>query len=343
MPRPAIVQFRPVARGFSLLELIISVALVLVLMLAITKIFSITSATIGASQGIAAATRDARAAQAVFAKDIGAMASDSPFVWIRYQAPRAAFRNAEDARSDTDYNSTTLTAAGQQSSTQRDQIRTIDLDNNDSNSDGNLEGDPGIVGEIIGALQINARNHRLDQFSFCARDRFTRQTGNSNPANAELVSGMTSPEAWITYNHLITPRADGTFLLTRPDGTPSALKTEPGQGNAQNNPTNAYSSQWILGRTSMLMVLPTNAPSATPGGTANATGTNEYITNAAGVAQEFYKRKIDWTNAAQIRPFDSDTTSAVVTGPVASIRDSRYDLIGIDIENANDLITRHLV
>ena len=292
--RPA----QPHRSGFTLLELVISIALVLVLMLAITKIFSITSTTIGASQGISAATRDARAAQTVFQHDIESMASDSPFIWINVEGQRSGtggmfpgFRNADDAKSDHDGDPLT-----------------IDLDDN------GRDGDTGVNGERIGSFEVSNRNHRLDQFSFCARDRFTRQTGNSTPNT--LISGLTSSEAWIFYGPLALPTNNSSFFI---NGS-TTVKTEPGVGTAETNPNNFYASQWILGRFAPLMI------SAPTGGISEGT---------PAIPQEYYSH----TTAGSMTPFASGTVSVnTPAAATATLLSGRYDLVDVSIAGAKDIV-----
>src|SRR5437762_13720216 len=83
-------RFAP--RGFTLIELMISIALVLVLMIGINKVFKLTTDTVGAGQTLSAAVRDSRAAQAVYSADFGTMAQDAPFLLIR-SSVTPAFRN----------------------------------------------------------------------------------------------------------------------------------------------------------------------------------------------------------------------------------------------------------
>ena len=285
-------------RGFTLLELIISVALVLVLMLAITRIFSITSSAIGASQGLAAATRDARAAQAVFARDIGAMANDSPFVWIRSDTPVNVFRNTDDKKSDLDASAAT-----------------VDLNGNGIETD---------TGEAIGNFDVSIRSHRLDRFSFCARDRFRRQTGNS--AGNVLVSSLSSAEAWVYYGPLCLPRDDGAFYLA---GS-ATLKTNPGDGTSLTNPNNYFPNQWILGRFAPVMILPANAPASD-------------VVLENGVTQEIYPHSVtSFTDGTNMTPFSSATASAHATLS-STIRDARYDLVGVDISAARNIINYFFV
>ena len=321
-------------QGFTLIEMIISVALVLVLMLAITKIFSITGAAVGAAQGLGAATRDARAAQTVFAHDIASIASDSPFIYIRYNGLQPAFRNKIDEESDTLYSGAFNATTGMASSNQNPNILSLDLNDN------GVFGESTVPGEAIGMYTANFRNHRQDRFSFCARDRFYRETGNT--ANNTLVDDLSSPEAWITYEHLDLPYSNGQFYLT--GNKSSGNLTHAGIGTAQTNPQNFYASQWVLGRVAELMVLPTGAPSSN--------SANEYIKDTAGVNQEYYRRGgvsgASWiyTQGMQSYPMTplSDASSASVkdsAGNTIEQEDTRYDLVGIDIANARDVITHY--
>ena len=86
---------RPCAGAFTLVEMLVTVALMLVLMLAVTQIFSIAGRTMSGGQAIGAAVRDAQAAQAVMARDFAAAASDGPCFIIR-SSRVAAFRNNND-------------------------------------------------------------------------------------------------------------------------------------------------------------------------------------------------------------------------------------------------------
>jgi prepilin-type N-terminal cleavage/methylation domain-containing protein len=159
-------------RGFTLLEMLVTIALVVVLMLAVTQIFSIASQTISGGQALGSAVRDAQSAQPVFARDFASVAPDAACVNI-YMGRLGAFRNREDMESNRGDPNT----------------MTIDLD-----GDGTLE-------TTISPLAINLRNHRNDAIMFFARDRFPRQTGN----NGKLIADMTSNEAAIFYHLLQLP------------------------------------------------------------------------------------------------------------------------------------------
>src|SRR5262245_17747256 len=88
--------------GFTLVELMVAIALVVILMLGVTKVFTTTQAVVSQNQSISNSTRDARAAQSVMANDFAHWASDSPFIFI-HNGTQPAFRNQPDLAGDRDY------------------------------------------------------------------------------------------------------------------------------------------------------------------------------------------------------------------------------------------------
>ncbi len=205
--------------AFTLAEMLVTCALVAVLMLAVTQIFSIATKTIGGGQALGAAVRDGQGAQPVFARDFSAVApaSISPVFYITSQRI-AAWRSAKDAVADLDGNALTF----------------------DYNANGV---DTDTPDDVIPQGVYNFRNHRADTLGFFAIDRYARQTGNTN-----LVDADASREAWVWYGHLNLANNVGVA-----DNT-----TIPGTGNGVTNPNNYYASQWALGRVAILMKNPAN-------------------------------------------------------------------------------------
>jgi prepilin-type N-terminal cleavage/methylation domain-containing protein len=205
--------------GFTLLEVMISLALVVILVLGINEVFSLSSQTVGVGQTLSGIQRDNRAAQFVFYSDLrSAVLKDPPCFIIRSER-LSAFRNRPDRDADHD-----------------NKALTIDL-----NKDG-IEGNA--PGEVIPPAIYNSRSHRLDRLGFFARDLFHRQTGN----DATLVSNMSGSEAWIVYGHLKQP--DNT------DPNAGAYNSNfklPGELDPIRNPNNYFATQWILGRTVMVL------------------------------------------------------------------------------------------
>lgn len=179
-------------RGFTMVEMLVTCALMVVLMLACTQIFSIASKTIGGGQAMGAATRDAQAAQAVFARDFASTAppTASPVFYI-HSDRRYAFRNVTDQLTDGS-------------------VGSYDFGNGDN---------------AIPPAIYNFRNHRIDTLGFFAIDRFTRQTGDT-----ALVDPGSSREAWIWYGHLSLANDDATPTYYGP-GDSDASATNKNQNN----------------------------------------------------------------------------------------------------------------
>src|SRR5687768_10330987 len=142
-------SFTPRARrvGFTLLELLISIALVLVLILGVNTVFSMTTQTVGAGNALGSAYRMNQNVHGVIYHDFKSMlvGQEAPCFVITMQR-RSAFRNAADREGDKD-----------------GQVNTIDL-----NGDGD-EADPG---ETVANFILSHRNHRIDKLAFFARGKF---------------------------------------------------------------------------------------------------------------------------------------------------------------------------
>ncbi len=220
--------------AFTLIELMISIALVALLILGVNQVFLYTGAAVGTGQAISDAVRDSRAAQAVFAQDFAGIApngtgpADAAFLAI-YSAAQPAFLNAAD----------------QSASRLGDPLK-IDLNGNGT------EGESTVPGEVISPATYNSRNHRLDTFGFFSRGTFARQTGN----DGTFVDNMTSSEAFVSYGHLQLP--DNQPTLSAAD-----YYDPGGQYNGSQegitpaaNPNDYYASQFVLGRVAMLLRVP---------------------------------------------------------------------------------------
>ena len=83
--------------GFTLVELMISIALVVVLMLGITKVFSLTSQTAGATNQMSSSMRNARAAQAEMTQDF---ASASRWIAVHDHSIRSRSQRFGTRRTD---------------------------------------------------------------------------------------------------------------------------------------------------------------------------------------------------------------------------------------------------
>lgn len=299
--------------AFTLIELMIAIALMLLLMVGVNLIFRTSGQAVGTGQAISQAMRSAQAAQRVMQQDFNAMAlRDSPCILL-FSRPQPAFRNRADELADRDGD-----------------MLTIDIDGD------NQEGEPGVPGEIISPATYNFRNHRTDIFSFFARGMFRRQTGN----DGTYVADMASNEAWIWYGHLNL--YNGTGNLTAAGSYP-----EPGSGTSATNPNNYYSTQWILGRACMLLLEKTSDTLGT--GTLNTGG--GAILDSAGVRQGFVDRNwtfsevLNMTNSQRLAPLEYNTGTGSYTTDggyafPASSESCRFDVFGVTIDGFRTRLRR---
>jgi prepilin-type N-terminal cleavage/methylation domain-containing protein len=216
------------AHGFTLVEVMISIAIALLLILGISQIFALAQRTTGTGTTVLTAVESNRGIQEVLLNDFRAIDNgvDSPGMVIA-SYPQAVFRTPIDQQQDRDGNPRTL--------------------NNPSANTGNIA--PPEV-----PTTIDDRIHRTDVMGFFARGTFSRQTGNRKGAVC-LTSPTTSGEAFIWIGHLALP--DNNALKSWKYLTPATPGTGgyfgPGTRTAAINPNNFYASQWALGREVMLL------------------------------------------------------------------------------------------
>lgn len=309
------------ASAFTLIELMIAIALVLLLMIGINLVFQMTSRAVGAGQALSESVRNNQAIQSVMYRDFtNAAMDDGPFI-VLYSRNQPAFRNRADQQTDRDYDPTAPAL------NQYQKMLTIDLD--EDTQEGEQAGNgtpPAPAGEIISPFTYNNRNHRVDILVFFARDRFSRQTGN----DGTYVADQSSLEAMIWYGHLAQFR--GGSLIHN-----DALYTAPGQlpvGSLSSsvptayNPNNLYATQWILGRQAILL------QDEDSGG----------IKDANGVPQNYIDRP-DWDGASSppnLNPLAFGALSTTITPNSGSftIQNSRYDLAATTFDDYRKRLTK---
>ena len=211
-------------RAFTLVELMLSVALVLLLVIGVSQVFRISAEATGAGQALSRITRDHRAAQATLADDFRRFASDGPFLVISCRQA-FAFQSREDRARDN-------RAASPGSS------KEMYPERQDLNGDG-VPGDPNVPGEVIEAAQTNSRSHRVDLLLFFARGPIARQTGDDGSYGSPTMSN----EAMVWYGHARLPDGAGGFR------NPGFINWKL---DADRHP-NSYAEAWILGRTALLL------------------------------------------------------------------------------------------
>src|SRR3712207_3853712 len=95
-------------RGFTLVEVMISVALVLILILGINRAFKMVTDTVGAGQALSGVVRDNRAIQPVIYGDLRSAVMQNPPAFIISSSRVSGFRNRTDEQSDRDGNPLTI-------------------------------------------------------------------------------------------------------------------------------------------------------------------------------------------------------------------------------------------
>jgi hypothetical protein len=275
--------------AFTLVELMISIALVLLLVLGINAIFRTTADTISGGQAAITNARALRNAYDVMNADFtGFMSAGSQPVLLIYNQNLPAFRDKADEGSDLDY----PTAAGTVTAFEN----MLHEFNGTSNAPqpnwpprfGNTGGQNGM------SLLANNRNHRIDILSFCSTGRFRRQTGiqstrlQSPPPNGVAYqSSYSSDTAYVWYGHgrqpassvntaddWLNPSAQNNANSFMPPGAipvTGSVRAPVVAGNPQTsatNPNNFYARQWTLVRMAHLLAKtqPPTAPASPPAG-----------------------------------------------------------------------------
>jgi prepilin-type N-terminal cleavage/methylation domain-containing protein len=268
--------------GFTLSELVVALALVSLLLIGISNVFSLTSNTISTGTALGDVLRSQRAIGNQLSLDflgysasgnivqsddnsgiipIGAAGSGNnnrqPAIVIsNYRV--AAFRDENDQKRDLNYTDPTgrpATTTSEIFVADSSEIRTIDLNN---------DGDETDPGETIPIFQVGTRNFRVDSISFFVKGTLTRQTGDIRTASPSFVSPLTSNEAWIYYG---APRVfvgsdpgtnganlDYTNYYSAP-GIPWTRATTATISNpaSQRNQNQRYASQFKLARCAWLL------------------------------------------------------------------------------------------
>src|SRR5688500_5578454 len=107
-PRP-----RPCRPGFTLVELMISVAIVLVLMLGINYVFSTSAKTISTGMAVTGVTREIRGARKVLENDFrNAVAAEEMPAIIIHNEIVYAWKDRQDKLTDADGDPTTFDVDG---------------------------------------------------------------------------------------------------------------------------------------------------------------------------------------------------------------------------------------
>jgi len=224
--------------AFTLVELMISIAMVLMIIIGVYAVFDAATKTTGAGIATEELTRGQRSLERVFTRDFRAAvpADEMPCIQI-YSQQVFAFRDANDLTASPGGNPQIADLGG--------------------------TGSPIMLPPAL----YNQRNHRIDRVMFFVRDvalPFRSQTGNQVTAGASGIQPMVTPErsreAWVWYGHLNLPdKADNpkAGLRNPPQGMAMATKNvgdyfEPGEAVPE-NVNNYFANDWCFGRMAILL------------------------------------------------------------------------------------------
>jgi len=237
-------------RGFTLIEVMISVALVLMLTYGIAQVFKMSSDTVSATQTISGQVRDYRAAVTTMLEDFRNCASDSPLFLISsqvaYDGPvgKGTFEKVNGQDTYRGFHAgfknqlEEMTAPG----------RTTDFGFKDpAYMEVNGQPIPAQNGSVAGTIDFTRytdRTPRMDRLSFFARGLYRRQTaGNAQFAG---FSTATATEAYIWYGQTALPGLP-------PSGSIPARGTPYANNIYMTLPQNQYAQDRILGRIAILL------------------------------------------------------------------------------------------
>jgi hypothetical protein len=316
-PAPAALRGRRHG-GFTLIELMASIAMALLLILGVQQVFKAASTGVGAGQALSTIGRDSRSAQAVFYADLksavmppsstGGIMDDGPAFVIRSER-MYAFRTAADRLGDVDGNSATW-----------------DLNGDNDEVDAH---------EVITPPILNTRSHRLDKLIFFGRGAFTRQTGGTVASGgaAPYIADQSSAEAMVWYGHLLLP----DFTTTDAGKRHEYVHRAPGEGTPTNNRDNLYSTQWMLGRLQFLL---TKGLTQELDGRALTVGDR---TQPTPVPQVFFPRRSMMADTSSIAPFDVDNLSSEAQAAARwEFSSARYDVLGVSMGMASEIFAQHV-
>ena len=303
--------------GFTITELMISVALTLVLTAAVGLIFRTTTETIEKGTATNDVVRNLDAARTALQLDFtggddidfdaftdraGILPNrEQPMIVISSLAG-ATFRDQSDFESDARAN---YDPASPDTDAWINDALTLD-------QDGDLTEEPG---EVLDIFTGQARRvFRMDQLSFGAAGGFPSETAASG--SGTFTQSVQGQQALVYYGHLRVFNNDyGSVDVSAGYGAPGRPVTPGGQPNVNNR----FANQFILGR----MTLPLIDPNRD-----DATGTDaidqEYIVDASGREVPFYRRT--W-NTPQEDSRDIQPLQAYVNTAVAKIYNGDSTLV----------------
>ena len=288
--------------GFTLIEVMISVAIVLVLMLGINYVFSTSAKTISVGMATTGVNREIRGARKVMESDFANAipAEEMPALMIHNEVIYA-WKDKQDKLADADGDPSTFDVDGA------------------PGDEYNLGGtNPATWAAANLPGLFNYRRHRIDRIAFFVRngtEPYRRQTGDDNT----YVSNVTSSDAWVQYGLLrLADNSDLAYWKpgARGDKAGGVFPDE------QANQNNFFAMQWILGRKLMLLADPAALPQRT---TFIAAATNTPAGSLLGIN---FAAQAQRTTATTPQAFNRESPPYATPTPWRP-EESRVDMVGV--------------
>jgi type II secretory pathway pseudopilin PulG len=312
-----------IRRAFTLVELMISLAMVLLLIIGINYVFRTATDAVSAGQSLNAINADAQSTQPLLFDDLRNASKNPPCFIIASQLV-TQFLNSDDAKTSSDPTIIPTDNAGGK----------VNI--------GNTTIAP--ASNHLSPAILNNRNHRADLIKFFANYLYHRRSGN----DGTYTGSETSDDAYIEIGHAALPAND----LSQFYG-PSNLPLSAGRTSTLGLPgvarVGAYASDWVLARRITLLSSAWQNPTA-GGPQPIATGDNYYaiIPNNGNTA--LTPPSIGGTGpsafAINMSPLSYGTTD-FSNGPVntqgTQSQSSRFDIAGITPEQYDRVIANAIL
>lgn len=229
----------PPRRGaFTLIEVMVSIAVAIILLLGVNQVFRATAQTTGTGLALSSSQQLSRTVKATLTNDLKNGAWDTGVLIIRNEQVYA-FRNptdqqgAADPNDPTKVNPTILSAATSANTAAAN-----------------------FPAGIYPAFVASSRSHRVDRIGFFARELLDRQT-SPNQLDTIPVQGN---EAWVWYGHLSLPNNALLKGQTRdawvvnPQQPAEYFAPGAPNDNSAVNDNNFFATDFTLGRFSTLLL-----------------------------------------------------------------------------------------
>jgi prepilin-type N-terminal cleavage/methylation domain-containing protein len=218
--------FRVSHKGFTLVELMLSLAMVLILIVGINFVFRSATDAVGAGNALNNINSDSQATGPMLFDDLRNVSKNPPCFIISSQLV-TQFLNADDAKTGSDPTVIVTDNAG----------TTVRIAN-------------GAAGSFLSPAILNSRNHRADMLKFFAHALYHRRSGDTGT----YFGSESSNDAYVEYGHAALPSND-LSLFYGPSSLPNTVSGVYNGVSVSGVPrVGAYAADWVLARRITLML-----------------------------------------------------------------------------------------